>query len=100
MASIDGGVLRVGPHSGGSYPGPPCFGRGGTAPALTDAYLLAGYLPDALLGGEMRLDREAADGAMQPVAQALRMDTLSAADMCVAVASSNMVAGVLPYLGR
>lgn len=100
IAAIDGAILRIGPHSAGSYPGPACFGRGGTAPTLTDAYLLAGYLPAALLGGKMKLDRSASERAMAPVAKALSADALSAADMCVAVASSNMVAGVLPYLAR
>ncbi|RUV87138.1 hydantoinase/oxoprolinase family protein, partial [Mesorhizobium sp. M5C.F.Ca.IN.020.14.1.1] len=100
IATIDSGVLRVGPTSAGSYPGPACFGRGGTEPALSDAYLLAGYLPDALLGGEMKLDRAAAEKAMKPIANELKMDLLSTADMCVSVASSNMVAGVLPYLAR
>lgn len=100
IASFDGGVLRVGPQSAGSFPGPVAFGRGGDLPTLTDAYLLAGYLPDTLLGGKMKLNREAAERAMLPVAQALGMDVLAAADMCVAVASSNMVAGVLPYLAR
>lgn len=100
IATIDGGVLRIGPQSAGSYPGPACFSRGGMAPTLTDAYLLAGYLPEALLGGEMKLDRTAAERAMAPIAEALGTDTLSAAEMCVTVASSNMVAGVLPYLAR
>jgi len=100
IASMDGGVLRVGPRSAGSVPGPACFGRGGTAPTLTDAYLLAGYLPESLLGGAMQLDRDAAQRAMTPIAQALRTDTLTAAEMCITVASSNMVAGVLPYLAR
>ena len=98
IAVIDGGILRVGPHSAGSFPGPACFGRGGTAPTLSDAYLLSGYLPDSLLGGEMQLDRGAADLAMAPIAKPLGSDNVSAAEMCVAVASSNMVAGVLPYL--
>lgn len=100
IVSMDGGVLRVGPRSAGSYPGPACFGRGGIAPTLTDAYLLAGYLPEALLGGDMRLDRDAAERAMTQIATTLGTDILAAAEMCVAVASSNMVAGVLPYLAR
>jgi N-methylhydantoinase A len=100
IAVIDSGVLRVGPTSAGSNPGPACFGRGGAEPTLTDAYLMAGYLPDVLLGGEMTLDRGAAEKALAPIAGGLKTDTLSAAEMCVAVASSNMVAGVLPYLAR
>ncbi|NSY46751.1 hydantoinase/oxoprolinase family protein [Agrobacterium tumefaciens] len=100
VVTIDGGVLRIGPRSAGSYPGPACFSRGGTEPTLTDAFLLAGYLPEALLGGDMQLDRRAAERAMAPIAETLKMDVLSAAEMCVTVASSNMVAGVLPYLAR
>lgn len=100
IASMDKGVLRIGPRSAGSYPGPACFKRGGTEPSLTDAYLLAGYLPPALLGGAMELDREVAERAMSPIAKALGTDVLTAAEMCISVASSNMVAGVLPYLAR
>ena len=58
-----GGLLRVGPHSAGSNPGPACFGRGGTAPTLTDAALLSGLLPDTL-GDSLALDRTRARDAM------------------------------------
>lgn len=58
-----GGLLRVGPHSAGSSPGPACFGRGGTLPTLTDAALLAGLLPDQL-GDDLTLDRSAATHAL------------------------------------
>jgi N-methylhydantoinase A len=51
-----GGMLRVGPQSAGSEPGPICFGRG-TLPTVTDANLLLGRLdPDSFLGGGVRLD--------------------------------------------
>jgi N-methylhydantoinase A len=97
---MDGGVLRVGPRSAGALPGPACFGRGGSEPTLTDAYLLSGYLPDALLGGAMPLDRGAAEAALLPIAEALGTDLPVAAEMCVRVASSNMEAGVLPFVAR
>jgi N-methylhydantoinase A len=59
------GLLTVGPDSAGADPGPACYGRGGTAPTVTDADLLLGYLdPDYFLGGGMRLDRGAAAGAV------------------------------------
>ena len=49
--------LNVGPRSAGSMPGPACYGRGGTEPAVTDANLVLGRLdPGNFLGGEMRLD--------------------------------------------
>jgi len=55
------GTLQVGPESSGADPGPICYGRGGTEPAVTDADLLLGYLDENyFLGGEMKLDKEAA----------------------------------------
>lgn len=55
------GTLQVGPESSGADPGPICYGRGGTEPGVTDADLLLGYLDENyFLGGEMKLDREAA----------------------------------------
>jgi N-methylhydantoinase A/oxoprolinase/acetone carboxylase beta subunit len=55
------GTLHVGPESSGADPGPICYGRGGTEPGVTDADLLLGYLDENyFLGGEMKLDKEAA----------------------------------------
>jgi N-methylhydantoinase A len=55
------GTLQVGPESSGADPGPICYGRGGTEPGVTDADLLLGYLDENyFLGGEMRLDKQAA----------------------------------------
>ncbi|MBW1695351.1 MAG: hydantoinase/oxoprolinase family protein [Deltaproteobacteria bacterium] len=59
------GLLVVGPESSGADPGPACYGRGGKDPAVTDADLILGYLdPNYFLGGEMRLDIEAAQEAI------------------------------------
>ena len=54
------GALKVGPRSAGAEPGPLCYGRGGTEPTVTDAHLVLGRLPDALLDGGMPLDAKAA----------------------------------------
>lgn len=98
---MDGPVLRVGPMSAGARPGPAAFGRGGTRPTLTDAYLLSGYVdPARFLGGEMTLDTEAARRAMKPVADELGIDVVAAAQAAITVATSNMVSSVLPYLAR
>ncbi|MGE0221041.1 hydantoinase/oxoprolinase family protein [Mycolicibacterium sp.] len=60
------GLLTVGPDSAGSDPGPVCYGRGGTAPTVTDADLVLGYLdPDYFLGGAMKLDFGAARAAIK-----------------------------------
>ncbi|MEC7395607.1 MAG: hydantoinase/oxoprolinase family protein [Pseudomonadota bacterium] len=58
LARVDNmGLLKVGPDSAGSEPGPVCYGLGGTQPAVTDADLLLGYLsPEYFLGGEMNLN--------------------------------------------
>ena len=59
------GLLRVGPASAGSDPGPACYGRGGTRPTVTDADLVLGYLdPAFFLGGKMSLHRDAAERAI------------------------------------
>jgi N-methylhydantoinase A/oxoprolinase/acetone carboxylase beta subunit len=59
------GLLQVGPDSSGADPGPVCYGRGGTEPCVTDADLCLGYLdPDYFLGGKMKLDRDAAQKAI------------------------------------
>jgi len=60
------GLIKVGPDSAGSQPGPACYGRGGTLPTVTDADLVLGYLdPDYFLGGRMQLDLAAAQRAIQ-----------------------------------
>jgi len=98
---LDGGILKVGPRSAGSKPGPACYGMGGTQPTLTDAYLLAGYLsPAGLLGGKLRLDVALAMEAFAPIGEALGMDAVSVAESAVDVATSNMLAKISPFLAR
>ena len=64
-AVASGGFLTVGPRSAKAFPGPACFGRGGVEPTVTDANLALGRLGvDRLLGGEIRLDRDAALAAV------------------------------------
>ena len=60
-----GGMLRVGPESAGSEPGPICFGRG-TLPTVTDANLLLGRLDEeSFLGGSVHLDRQRTEHIMR-----------------------------------
>jgi N-methylhydantoinase A len=61
----DRGLIQVGPRSAGADPGPACYGRGGEQATLTDANVVLGYLdPNFFLGGEMPLDRVAAETAI------------------------------------
>ncbi len=66
------GLLKVGPRSAGAAPGPACYGQGGTEAAITDCYLVAGYIdPDNFLGGRLKLDARAARAALNGVADRL-----------------------------
>jgi N-methylhydantoinase A len=91
IASVDAGdVLHVGPASAGADPGPACYGRGGPA-TVTDADLLLGYLDaDYFHGGELRLDVDAAESAMEPVARALGMSLQEGAAGVYEVVNANM----------
>ena len=76
----DLGLLKVGPQSAGSLPGPACYGRGGTAPTVTDADLVLGLLDaDNFLGGDMPLDKPAAERAMDRLAAELNVGRAQAA---------------------
>jgi N-methylhydantoinase A len=69
------GLLRVGPRSAGSRPGPACYGRGGTEATLTDALVVLGYIdPERFLGGTFRLDPAAAETACARLGERLGMD--------------------------
>ena len=73
IASVsDLGLLKVGPQSAGSTPGPVCYGRGGTNPTVTDADLVLGYLSaDNFLGGDMKLDLAGAQKQLGELAKKL-----------------------------
>ncbi|WP_245742141.1 hydantoinase/oxoprolinase family protein [Natrinema salaciae] len=93
IAWVDaGGALRVGPESSGARPGPACYGRGGTAPTVTDANVMLGYIgPETALGGEMTLDVEAARDALERLADDAGVDgALEAARGVYRVANATM----------
>ena len=73
LAWVDpGGVLRVGPRSAGADPGPAAYGRGGTAPTITDANVVLGFMnPHAIAGGTVPIDHAAAFEATASLAKTL-----------------------------
>ncbi len=90
-----GGALRVGPRSAGAEPGPACYGRGGTEPTVTDADLLLGWLDaDSPLAGGVRLDRGAAERAVEALASELGLTLQEAAAGMARVASTEMAQAV------
>ena len=92
IARVEEGALRVGPQSAGAAPGPACYGLGGAEPTVTDANLVLGRLAaDRFLGGEMRLEVEAAQRALtERVAKPLGMNVTAAADGILRVAATAM----------
>jgi N-methylhydantoinase A len=67
----DGGALRVGPRSAGAQPGPAAFGRGGTAPTVTDAHVVLDHISATALSGGVQLDSTAAHRAVGEIAAQL-----------------------------
>jgi N-methylhydantoinase A len=76
----ESGILKVGPFSAGSLPGPVCYDKGGKAPTLTDADLILGYInPDYFLGGRIKLNKENAYRTIKErIADPLKMDIIEA----------------------
>lgn len=83
-------ALRVGPESAGAQPGPVAYGKGGEQPTVTDANVVLGYLPESLLGGSFKLDREGATKAVQTIADALGIDLMDAAAGIIDIVNENM----------
>ncbi len=100
IASIDEvGLLRVGPHSAGSDPGPACYGKGGVEPTVTDANLVLGYYdPGFFLGGRMALDKPAAEAAVARVATPLGLSVEDAAWGIHKVVTESMAAAARVHL--
>ena len=90
-----GGILHVGPESAGADPGPACYGKGGTAPTVTDANLVLGYL-DArhFLGGRSMLDGAAAEAAVDGLARELKVPRIAAAEGIHRIVNTNMAEGI------
>jgi N-methylhydantoinase A len=91
IAWIDSiGNVRVGPRAAGAYPGPACYGKGGTEPTVTDAYVVTGLLnPRYLLGGDLRIDRSLSEKALRPLAERYSTSVEAFAEGAVRLANDN-----------
>ena len=97
VARLDaGGLLRVGPESAGSVPGPACYGAGGDRPTVTDAHLVLGRINgDAPIGGLDPLDTAAARDAIgREIAGPLGLGVEEAAEAIIEVATSSMAGAI------
>jgi N-methylhydantoinase A len=97
----DLGVLKVGPESAGSTPGPACYGRGGTRPTITDAFAVLGYLGSGELGySAIRVDVEKARAAVGAIAERIGMSLVATAEAIVRIAVSGMYMEVSKLVSR
>ena len=100
VAWVDkGGMLRVGPRSAGANPGPACYGFGGAEPTVTDANVALGRIdPERFLGGDMRLDRDAALAALAQIGEHVGMSAEQAALAILKIVNNNMVGALRTVL--
>jgi N-methylhydantoinase A len=98
----DLGLLKVGPRSAGSVPGPVAYGRGGEEPTVTDADLLAGHLdPGHFLGGDLRLSHpDDVERAVAHLADRLGVDAQAAVAGIQDVVVENMAAATRMHLAE
>jgi N-methylhydantoinase A/oxoprolinase/acetone carboxylase beta subunit len=91
-----GGRVEVGPQSAGSYPGPACYGQGGTEPTVTDADVVLGYInPEYYFGGRMKLDSSLAERALQRrIAQPLGISVTEAAALVRRIVDEKMASAI------
>ncbi len=95
------GVLKVGPDSAGSNPGPACYGKGGTRATLTDAFAVCGWLGHGDLGySAIRVDRQRAWNAIAPLAEQTGRSVHEAAEDIIRIATSEMYADTSALLSR
>jgi N-methylhydantoinase A len=102
IAHIDSiGLLKVGPLSAGSQPGPACYGRGGSLPTVTDANLLLGHLNgDSFAGGTMILHRVAAIESIAPLQAQISLDEDRVSRGILDIVNENMAAAARVHVAE
>ncbi|ESW60427.1 MAG: hydantoinase [Rhodobacter sp. CACIA14H1] len=92
IARVDaGGMLRVGPESAGSTPGPVCYGRGGTRVTISDANLILGRLPADRFG---QAAEDARRAMHDQIAAPLGLTTEAAAEAVLRIANTHMAGAI------
>jgi N-methylhydantoinase A len=96
IAWVDaGGMLRVGPQSAGSVPGPACYDKGGERATVTDAAVALGYIdPGRFLGGRMQLNSAKAVAVVNRIAERLGKTTNETASAILQISSETMIKAI------
>ncbi|MFC3339830.1 hydantoinase/oxoprolinase family protein [Paracandidimonas soli] len=97
----DQGVLKVGPESAGSHPGPACYGKGGKRATITDAFVACRLMGHSALGYQaVSVDVDAADKAVADLAVKLGITNEKTAEAIIEIAVSGMYAEVSGLVSR
>ncbi len=95
------GLLKVGPQSAGSVPGPACYGLGGAEPTVTDANLVMGVLnPGYFAGGTIAIDKAKAEAAVAALGKRLGLSMLDTAWGIVNVVNENMASAARVHIAE
>ncbi|TPN37984.1 hydantoinase/oxoprolinase family protein [Mesorhizobium sp. B2-3-3] len=102
IAGVDAqGVLRVGPESAGSTPGPACYGRGGERATVTDAMVVCGWLGHSEMAyGQLRIDTRLAYRTVGDLAARLGRPVEQTAQAILDIAVSEMFVEVEKLASR
>ncbi|MGH7385117.1 MAG: hydantoinase/oxoprolinase family protein, partial [Candidatus Rokuibacteriota bacterium] len=102
IAAVDEiGLLKVGPRSAGSHPGPASYGQGGREPTVTDADFLLGYLnPDYFAGGEVAVDMAAALAAVEGLSRRLGLESTKVAWGIHDIVNENMAGAARVHIAE
>jgi N-methylhydantoinase A len=102
IAAVDEiGLLKVGPRSAGSHPGPASYGLGGREPTVTDADFLLGYLnPDYFAGGEVAVDMAAALAAVEGLSRRLGLESTKVAWGIHDIVNENMAGAARVHIAE
>ena len=95
------GILRVGPESAGSKPGPACYGNGGESATITDAFVVLGYIGQFDLGySAIEIDASKARSAVNVLAEKIAKSTEETAQAIVDIAVSGMYMEISKLISR
>jgi N-methylhydantoinase A len=102
IAQVDEiGLLKVGPRSAGSQPGPAAYGLGGTEATVTDADFLLGYLnSDYFAGGEVRVDMEAARSSLTRLSEHVGLSPIEVAWGIHDIVNENMAGAARVHIAE
>jgi N-methylhydantoinase A len=95
------GLIKVGPRSAGSEPGPAAYGRGGTDATVTDADFMLGYLnPDYFAGGSLQVDLAACEQALERTAAQVGLTAVALAWGIHDIVNENMASAARVHIAE